>query len=135
MIHGLRRVILFDGDCLTCNRVLTFIAARLPHEIELAFVPLESTLTTELLVFHPKLRERDAVIYLDDYALLHGAAAVERVLSFIPRWRIAGQVLAVLPNALAESAYDVFASNRYRWNKRLTACEIPSAQLSARLVG
>ncbi len=134
MILGLRRVILFDGDCATCNRALNFIAPRLPKNLALSFVPLESALASALLSDSAHDLDRDAIVYLDDAELLQGAAAIERVLSFIPRWRVVGQLLAVLPDVLAELAYDVFAANRYRWNRQLRTCDVPSAQLAARLV-
>lgn len=127
-------MLFFDGECATCNRSLTFLAARLPRDTELAFVALDSPLATALLAGKTAITVRDAVIYMDDCEVLQGAAALERVLSFIPRWRVLGQLLAVLPDALTEAAYDAFASQRHRWNQRLKVCEIPSAQLQARLL-
>ncbi|MDP2013082.1 MAG: DUF393 domain-containing protein [Actinomycetota bacterium] len=134
MIQGLRRAILFDGDCATCHRALNFIALRLPTALELSFVPLDSDLAKSLLSGRPHNPHRDSLVYLDAAELLQGAAAVKRVLSLIPRWRVVGKLLEVLPDALTESAYDVFAANRYRWNRRLAVCELPDARLAARLV-
>ncbi len=130
---GRSRVIFFDGDCVTCNRALGFVAERLPEELEMSFIPLESELAESLLCGHDPIRIRDALIYLDEVELLQGAAAVKKVLSFMPRWRQVGKALDVLPDALVENAYDAFAAKRYLLNKRLTVCEIPSKKLTARL--
>lgn len=134
MIQGLRGVILFDGECATCNRALNFIAMRLPMSLELSFVPLDSELSKSLLAGRPHNPGRDSLVYLDGVELLQGAAAVKRVLSLIPRWRVVGQLLELLPESWTESAYDVFAANRYRWNGQLAVCELPDAQLAARLI-
>jgi len=133
-MQGPRRVIFFDGACATCNRSLTFLAARLQRDTEFAFVALESPLAEAMLSGQAGITGRDAVIYMDDSEVLQGAAAIERALSFIPRWRVLGQLLALLPDAVTEAAYDAFASQRHRWNQRLKVCEIPSAQLQARLL-
>ena len=134
VIQGLRRVVLFDGQCATCNRALTFIAPRLPGDFDLSFVALESPLAASLLAQRPLDHDRDSLVYLDDAELLQGAAAVKRVLSYLPRWRVVGRMLEALPDSWTESAYDVFAEQRSRWNTRFTLCEVPSAQLAARLL-
>ncbi len=133
-MQGLRRVILFDGECATCSRALSFIAPRLPSDVDMSFVALNSPLGEALLADRTRLHQRDSLVYLDEAELLQGAAAVERVLSYIPRWSMAGRLLALLPDALTESAYDLFAANRYRLNTRITACQAPSAALASRLV-
>ncbi len=133
MSQGLRRVIFFDDDCATCNRALAFLAVRLPNELELAFVPINSNLARSLLADRPRGLERDALVYLDDVEFLQGAGAIKRVLSFVPRWRVAGRLLDVLPDGATEFAYDVFAKNRHRLNGHLKSCELPSARLAARL--
>ena len=127
-------MILFDGDCAMCNRALSFIAPRIPREVDLSFAPINSVLGKTLLAGRARVQQRDALVYLDVDELLQGAAAVQRVLSFMPGWRIAARVLAVLPDVLTESAYDLVAAHRYRLNRRLTACDLPSAALAARLV-
>jgi predicted DCC family thiol-disulfide oxidoreductase YuxK len=98
-------------------------------------VPIDSPLAIILLGEHQKVSERDALIYWDEDSLLQGAAAVERVLSLMPRWRVLGSLLALLPERFTEASYDLFASNRYRWNERLTECKIPDPQMAERLLG
>ena len=134
VIQGLRRVVLFDGDCATCNRALGFVSRRLPDDVELSFVALDSSLAQLLLEGRPREQGRDSLVYLDDAELLQGAAAVTRILSFLPRWKEAGRMLQALPSTWTESGYDLFARNRYRLNRRMSRCEVPSAQLAARLI-
>lgn len=124
---------MFDAECATCNRALMFMASRLPRDCELSFVRAGSQCAEALLADRPHKRERDSLVYLDDTELLQGGAAVLRALSLIPRWRIVGKVLELLPDSFVESAYDNFAANRYRWNRGPNACPAPSAQLAERL--
>ena len=133
-MQALRRVVLFDGECATCNRALSFIARHLPDGVELSFVPLRTPLAEAMLAGTHCDRSRDALVYLDERELLQGAAAVKRILALMPRWRVLGRLLDAMPDSITESAYDLIAANRHRFSSNRKDCPVPGPRLAARLV-
>jgi len=125
-------VLLYDGACASCNRALRFLDARLPESTALVFMPLSSPSARELLREQAGLQARDALVLVTGDRVAQGAAAVRELLALLPHWRWLGSLLAAMPDALTEGAYDLFAANRHRWNRHLTSCELGSPRMAGR---
>ena len=131
------QVLLYDGLCGFCDRTVRFILARDPGG-SLRFASLQGEFAARMMQQRPDLREIDSLILLD--VATNGDAAGVSVRSDavlgIARylggpWRVAS-VLKVLPKALRDLGYDLFARHRYGMFGRYDACAIPTAEQRSR---
>lgn len=122
-----KKIILFDGDCMLCNR---FIKIPLKYE-RIQFIYLSShseegkKLCDEIGVLHNSkmdsvylvdshinsyLKESEAVI-----SILRSCAIIHRVIAFM---------LTLVPEKIRNRIYRSFARNRLRFGKERT-CKLP----------
>jgi predicted DCC family thiol-disulfide oxidoreductase YuxK len=132
-------VILYDGVCGFCDRTVRFVLQRDRDARLFRFAPLQSAYAGDVLARHGRNAQD-----LDTVSLvLDPDAPTERVLvksdavcAIFDRlggvWRIAA-LARWLPRRIRDTAYDAFASRRYRWFGRFDECPLPSPELRARL--
>ncbi|GBG33885.1 DCC family protein At1g52590, chloroplastic [Hondaea fermentalgiana] len=118
-----RRIVLFDGVCVLCNRFGRFVVSHLPDPNEVSFVPFQDPmanphvnlkrLEAEFGFKEDELQDRIAVIEGD--RILWGPDAVIAIM----QWCYAPFPLAklglIVPWPIRDAAYLTVAKNRYRW--------------------
>jgi len=127
-------VLLYDGDCGLCSRLVQFVLRR-DRAGRFHFAALQSAVGRELLGRHGVEAIGDTFYVLrgDAPALLDRAQAalfVARELG-LP-WSLAG-IARVLPRRLLDRAYGVVARNRHRLGPP-AACDLPTADQRARFL-
>jgi predicted DCC family thiol-disulfide oxidoreductase YuxK len=126
-------VLLFDGECGLCNRVVQFVL-RADRQGTLRFATLEGRFGRELRARHPELAGVDSVAWVEpigdsagERVFIRSEAAL-RVADYLGfPWR--GMAVArLIPRAFRDRVYDWVARRRHRWFPRVPACSIPAAQ-------
>lgn len=130
-------VLLYDGLCGFCDRTVQFILARDPGG-RMHFAPLQGEYARQVLEEHPSLRDVDSLILVEAVAEPHTplvrSDAILAIADYLGwPWR-AAIVFRILPAALRDWAYDLFARHRYRLFGRYDACPLPSPDVRARFV-
>lgn len=128
---GARHLVLFDGLCGLCDRLVARLV-RADRRGVLAFAPLQGEtrrsierrlgvrLPEETIVLVEHWRgERERLLVRSD-AVCAIAAALGR------GWRLLVP-LRLLPRRLRDAGYDFVARRRSRWFGRLEACRVPAA--------
>ena len=102
-------IILFDDDCLVCNRTLQFI---LKHDDEhYHFAGLQSEIGQQLIERF-QLQNIDSVILIEDDKAYTQSTAVWKIASHLNGfWRL-GVLLAVVPKPIRNLGYNIVAKNR-----------------------
>jgi predicted DCC family thiol-disulfide oxidoreductase YuxK len=132
-------LLLFDGRCGLCDRLVRFVLRR-DRRDRFVFAPLQSRLAAEVLARHG----RDARA-LDTFCLVldrggpservlvrsRAALAVARLLG--APWR-ALCVLGVLPTSWLDALYDFVARRRRRWFGTVDGCHVPSPRDRAKFL-
>lgn len=133
-------VLLFDGECGLCHRLVRFIAAR-DHRRRISFAPLGGDYARELLAGFGV--DSSAV---DEALLVTGTGTQQRKLYrgpyaaltalrlAAPGWRWLAAVLTALPKPLLTQGYRFVAKRRYRWFKRADACALDPALLAGKVI-
>jgi predicted DCC family thiol-disulfide oxidoreductase YuxK len=134
-----RHLVLYDGVCGLCNRVVQFILARDRRGV-FRFAALQSALGRrlvahaggdpfELVAFYvvANYETAEAEVITRSRAALFVAAALGWP------WK-AATAIGILPTRLLDRAYDVVARNRYRLFGRYEQCLVPSAEHRDRFV-
>ncbi|MFQ5607905.1 MAG: thiol-disulfide oxidoreductase DCC family protein, partial [Candidatus Zixiibacteriota bacterium] len=122
----MRPVILFDGICCLCSRLVQFIHARDTGAVY-RFAPLQSEAARELLRdFQIPHSASGAAILVDGERLYtQSDAALRAVRRLSGLWPLLF-VLIVIPTLLRDYLYLQIARRRYAWFGRLDSCFAPS---------
>jgi predicted DCC family thiol-disulfide oxidoreductase YuxK len=130
---GARLIVLYDGVCGLCDRLVQFILRR-DRRDRFRFAPLQGAFAARLLERHRRATGDLSTLYVVIDAggprerLVWKSRAILRILGEIGgAWRLA-TVLGLLPTRLLDTAYDVVASNRYRLFGRYETCALPSRE-------
>lgn len=129
--HG---IVLFDGTCAFCEGAVRFIAQRDPSGY-FRFGASQSPQAAALLAHFGLTREmtRSIVLIEDGQVYLRSTASL-RIAARLPfPWRVAAVAL-VMPAPLRDVGYRIVAAIRHRIAGRSNACEIPPAEIRARLI-
>ena len=129
-------VIFIDGECVFCNRVVTFILAHDPGGIFL-FAQLQGTLARDVLSRHGRSSADVNSVYA-----LTGAGTPDETLTWDgraaraiwPRLFWFARVLRWIPLPLLDFAYRAFAKRRYRLFGKYDVCHVPTPSERARFL-
>jgi predicted DCC family thiol-disulfide oxidoreductase YuxK len=136
-----RHVILYDGVCGLCNRLVRFVLPRDRGRV-FRFGPLQGAWARAALARHG----RDPGDLDTQYVVKDAGTPAERVLDraeaslfIVARltlpWRLLAPLLRVLPRRALDVAYDAVARSRYRVFGRHAACLAPPPDAADRFVG
>jgi predicted DCC family thiol-disulfide oxidoreductase YuxK len=127
-------VVLFDGVCNLCNRVVQFVIPRDP-EGRIRFAPLQSAAGRHLLGRTGlPADDLDSVVLVEGDRAYVKSAAVVRLAELLGWPYRAAVVGRLLPRRLRDWLYDVVADNRYDWFGRRDQCMVPDEDVSDRFL-
>ncbi|HEY8091256.1 MAG TPA: DCC1-like thiol-disulfide oxidoreductase family protein [Polyangiaceae bacterium] len=123
-------VVFIDGECVFCNRIVSFILAHDRRGL-FHFAHLQGALAKEVLRRHDRSAEDvDSV-----YVLLDAGTPEERLLwdgkaarAIWPRLFWFATVLRWIPLSVLDFAYRAFAKRRYRLFGKYDVCHVPTPQ-------
>jgi predicted DCC family thiol-disulfide oxidoreductase YuxK len=129
-------LILFDGECGLCSRMVRFVAAR-DRARRIRFAPLQGEAgrreCARLGVQVPAGAPDSIVVTTDRHAWLRSDAVLEIARRLPWPWR-AALCLRAVPESLRDGAYRWVARHRVRWFGKADRCAAPTPQLRARLL-
>jgi len=124
-------LILYDGVCGLCNRLVQFVLKR-DSRGQFRFASLQSKLAGSILQRHGvNQQDLDTMYLVSDYqesterlaARSDASVAILRHLSGF--WRLVAALLSILPRGMRNRSYNLIASNRYRIFGKFESCMIP----------
>jgi len=136
--HLPRRVVLFDGVCVVCNRSVEWLLGR-DRAHALAFAPLQGETARRIAEALPGRipQDLDTVVLVereDGGARVHlRSQALRRALELTGGGLLA-RLLGWVPRPLADLLYRGFARVRYRLFGRRESCRVPTPEERPRLL-
>lgn len=131
-------VMLYDGVCGFCNQTVQTII-KLDKSGKILFAPLQSEFGKAVVLRHPELAQVDSVILLERLSdnserILVRSEAIITIAKYIGGiWRLA-QLTSIVPRALRDFFYDLFAKNRYKVFGKYDSCMMPTPEIRARFI-
>lgn len=130
-------IILFDGHCNLCNRIVRFVVKR-DMRAHFRFASLQSDAAHRICASAgyalPAVRDPDTIVVIrDGRALERSDAALAIAAGLRFPWPLLG-VFRAIPRGVRDRLYRVVARNRYRWFGRSDTCMIPTPELRARFI-
>jgi predicted DCC family thiol-disulfide oxidoreductase YuxK len=139
MPDALKPLVLYDGVCGLCNRLVQFILRRDRCDT-FRFAPLQSALAAEILARQSMDRDLNSVNVVlhpqqPDERILDRSDAIQFILKELGGlWASAANIGNLLPHRLRNSLYDLVARNRYCiWGKYDT-CPLPDPRHRAKFL-
>jgi predicted DCC family thiol-disulfide oxidoreductase YuxK len=129
-----RPVLLFDGVCNLCNRLVRFVV-RFDAEGTFLFAQLQSPVGRALLERCGRAPESlDTVVLVDgEDCVTKSTAALEVCRRLDGPWPLVSPLLAV-PERVRDRAYEFVAAHRYRVFGRSESCQRPPSALRERFL-
>ena len=132
-------VVLYDGVCGLCNRLVQFILKRdVNHRFR--FASLQSEFAATLLKRHgADSRDLDTFYVVIDHGqagervLMRSDAILHVVKTLGGIWKLAGAG-RILPRAIRDAMYRLVARNRYRVFGKYESCMLPSPEHHAKFL-
>ncbi|MEL6596568.1 MAG: DCC1-like thiol-disulfide oxidoreductase family protein [Pseudomonadota bacterium] len=125
---------LFDSDCVLCTRGVQY---TLKHEKEptIRFVAITSDEGRALAIQHGlDPDDPTSFLFIDDGQVYDASDAVIALSRHLKGPARALPLLRLLPKALRDAGYRVFARNRYRLFGKVESCITPTPQQRHRFV-
>lgn len=127
-------VILFDGVCNYCNRMVNFLI-RQDKQRRFLFAPLQSNAGQELLrQFGLNTTQLDSFIFIfNGKAYLRSTAGL-KLYNQLPWYWKWTQLFWVVPRVIRDAVYNFIARNRYKWFGKRDQCMVPGAEVRERFL-
>jgi len=133
-------ILLYDGVCGLCNRIVQFVLRR-DREQVFRFAALQTQLAARILRRHGENPSALDTVYVvvnydrPDESLLTRSDAVLFTLKQFPGfWPVLGKLGSVLPRRLRDILYRLVAGQRYGIFGRHDSCPVPSPETKARFL-
>ena len=134
-----RHLVLYDGVCGLCNRLLQFLLGR-DHRRVFRFAALQSHAGRSMVERSDgNAVELSSFYVIADYQtanarpLTRSSAALFVAAELGWPWK-AARLLRFVPRVIRDAAYDVVARSRYRVFGRLDQCVVPSPDVRDRFI-
>lgn len=120
-----RDIILYDGDCGLCDKLVQFVLPRDPRA-RFLFAPLQSELArARLAAAGLPIDDLDTMVLIEPDRVSARSTAALRVLRKLRwPWPIL-YFLVLVPRCLRDPVYRFIALNRHRWFDRPATCGLP----------
>lgn len=120
-------VVVFDGECVFCNRWVDFLL-RFDRRDVFRFAARQ-TESGAAFLRQAGLPEGGvgSILLVERGAILQRSAAVLRILELLGLPFLLATVFRVIPAGGRDHLYEWFARNRLKWFGRTQACRLPSA--------
>jgi predicted DCC family thiol-disulfide oxidoreductase YuxK len=112
----LHPIIIYDGECILCNRFVQFILKR-DKSKQFRFTPLQDV---------EKKDSYDTVYLLKNGTIYTHSNAAIRILSMMGFPWNGFRIFAFLPTFIRDGIYRFISANRYRWFGKKDSCFVPS---------
>ena len=126
-------VVIFDGDCLFCQRSVRFIH-RHDRSNAFRFAARQTPRGHQLLGDVGIGLAPNSMVLVDDEGTWLRSDAVLRIAGRLGAPWSAARVLQTVPRPLRDGVYRIVASIRHRLTRFLPACELPDAALRAKIL-
>lgn len=127
-------IVLFDGTCAFCERAVIFIASRDP-DAYFRFGASQTPQAEALLMPYGVSREtaRSIILIEGGQVYLRSTATLRIAAHLTPPWSWA-RIFLWIPVPIRDAVYRVVAAIRHRIAGKSNACEIPPAEIRARMI-
>jgi predicted DCC family thiol-disulfide oxidoreductase YuxK len=121
-------VILFDGVCNFCNKMVNFVI-RQDRKSVFLFCALQSSTGERLLKeYNIDWKANDSFVVIENNKAHLKSDAALKLYNRLPWYWKWTQVFWIFPKFIRDWVYNVIAKNRYKWFGKREQCMIPPSE-------
>lgn len=127
-------ILLFDGQCILCNRAVDFVLKR-DTQKKILFAAMQTPVGQRVLAHYglPPTYS-DTLVLVESGKVYLGSTAALRVTRHLGKsWPLL-YPLIVVPKGIRDRIYNWIGANRYAWFGKKEACRIPTALEKSRFL-
>ncbi len=129
-----QHILLFDGVCNLCNRLVQFVIRRDPQG-KFYFASLQSVRGQQLLQkHHLSTHDLDSFVYIRGNRCDTKSTAALHLFKELGGWWRLLYGFILFPRPLRDAVYNWIAKNRYRWFGKQETCMIPTPEMKKRFL-
>ena len=115
------KIIIFDGDCLVCNKFINFINKN-DFENQIYFCSLNSQYAINLLDQYKYKGTLNSIIYINEMKIHAKFGAIKSILTTLNGWFKLFNLMHIIPLPIGDFLYDKFANNRLIFGTNENMC-------------
>ena len=129
----MKKIILFDGVCLFCQKSVQFIIKR-DKKAVFQFASLQSSIGRKMLQEHRVPTNENSLILLEDGCYYSKSTAALKVSKHLTHfWRLL-YLFIIVPKPIRDFVYNFIAHHRYKLLNENTTCMIPTPEIRKRFL-
>ena len=119
-----KKIIVFDGVCLLCNKYVEFITKYDSNDY-FRFVALQNKeILSTILKDNKLINDNSSIILIEDNTIKNKSSAVISILSNLKFPFYLFSILKIIPRFLRDMIYSLIARNRYNIFGKVKYCSI-----------
>mgnify|MGYP000949308309 CR=1 FL=1 len=116
-------IIIFDDECVLCNRSVAFIIRNDPQE-KFRFTHAKSETTSQLLGHQPQISPTESLILYENDVVYHASDAALRIARQLRQPWPVFYIFIIIPGFLRNFLYRLIARNRYSVFGKCASCMV-----------
>ena len=126
-------IIVFDGVCNFCNRIVQIII-RYDPRCQIHFAAQQSEAGDKLMNEHAIKESSNSVLFVKDGLVYYKSDAVIEIAKLLTGWPSIFKYGIIVPRFLRNAIYRLIAANRYRLFGKKASCMVPKEEDKDRFV-
>ena len=118
-----KHIIIFDSDCLLCNRFVQLIS-NIDRKKILFFAKLSGNTSKQIINEHPRLKKVDSIIFYTNQSVYVKSSAVIMIFKSLGYPFKLFLIFKFFPLRLRDNLYDFVARNRFRVFGKVKKCKL-----------
>ncbi len=133
-LKDIDKIVVFDGVCNLCNRLVIFIIKKDP-KAKISFASYQSPAGEKILKkYSIKYSGYGSIVYLSSGVAYTKSRAILRIFKDIGSfWKLL-YLFIIIPRPIRDWIYDKIAQNRYRLFGKEASCLVPSEKIKDRFI-
>ncbi len=120
-------IIVFDGVCNFCNRIVQIIIRHDPS-CQIHFAAQQSEAGEKLLNQYSIQESTSSVVFITNAMVYYQSDAVIEIAKFLTGWPSKFKYSIIMPRFIRNYIYQLVAANRYRLFGKQAQCMIPKEE-------
>jgi predicted DCC family thiol-disulfide oxidoreductase YuxK len=121
------QILLFDGVCNLCNKMVSFVIKRDPHA-KIKLTSLQSAVGKKIITVNKAPADISTVVFVDSGKVYTESSAVIKVLRYLKfPWPLL-RIFWLIPKFLRDWLYVLIAKNRYKIFGKRKTCRLPNPE-------
>lgn len=126
------KILLFDTECLMCNRFIQFILKKDINK-SFQFGSFQGKFASQILEDHSIKKQETIILYDNSRVFIKSSAVLRCFKQFKYPWKFL-YILIYIPRIIRDYIYDIVSNNRHKLMKDSSSCMIITPELKKRFI-